>query len=61
MNKSKNQLGLDGENLKTELAKTKAERDKLLADYAAADKNLKTLQASYSALEKTVTNRCKLI
>lgn len=52
LNKSKNQLGLDGENLKTELAKTKAERDKLLADYATADKNLKTLQASYSALEK---------
>lgn len=52
LNKSKNQLGLDGENLKTELAKTKAERDKLLADYAAADKNLKTLQSSYSALEK---------
>ena len=52
LNKSKNQLGLDGENLKTELAKTKAERDKLLADYAAADKNLKTLQASYTALEK---------
>ena len=52
LNKSKNQLGLDGENLKTELAKIKAERDKLLADYAAADKNLKTLQASYSALEK---------
>lgn len=52
LNKSKNQLGLDGENLKTELAKTKAERDKLLADYAAADKNLKTLQESYSALEK---------
>ena len=52
LNKYKNQLGLDGENLKTELAKTKAERDKLLADYAAADKNLKTLQASYSALEK---------
>lgn len=52
LNKSKNQLGIDGTNLKAELEKTKAERDKLLADYAAADKNLKTLQASYSALEK---------
>jgi chemotaxis protein MotB len=52
LNKSKNQLGIDGANLKTEFEKTKAERDKLLADYAAADKNLKTLQSSYTALEK---------
>jgi len=50
--KAKNQLELDGNALKAELDKTKAERDKLLADYAAADKSLKTLQASYKALEK---------
>lgn len=52
LNKAKNQLGLEGDASKTELTKLKAERDKLLADYTAADKNLKTLQASYSALEK---------
>lgn len=52
LTKAKNQLELDGAALKAELDKTKAERDKLLADYAAADKSLKTLQASYKALEK---------
>lgn len=50
--KAKNQLELDGANLKSEYEKLKAERDKLLADYTAADKNLKTLQSSYNALEK---------
>ncbi len=39
-------------NLKTELDKLKAERDKLANDYAASSNNLKTLQASYNALEK---------
>ncbi|MBC7523824.1 MAG: OmpA family protein [Flavobacterium sp.] len=50
--KSKNQLDLDKNALTTERDKLKAERDKLLADYTASDKNLKTLQASYNALEK---------
>ncbi len=50
--KSKNKLELDSATLKSEFEKLKADRDKLLADYTAADKNLKTLQSSYSALEK---------
>lgn len=50
--KQKNQLGLDRDALQKELDKVKAERDKLQADYAAASNNLKTLQSSYSALEK---------
>jgi len=49
---SKNQLELDKTSLQAELDKLKAERDKLAADYAAASNNLKTLQQSYSALEK---------
>ncbi len=50
--KSKNQLELDKNALTTERDKLKTERDKLLADFTATDKNLKTLQASYNALEK---------
>ncbi len=50
--KSKNKLELDGATLKSEFDKLKADRDKLLADYTVSDKNLKNLQASYSALEK---------
>ena len=50
--KSKNDLDLANTSLKSELDKTKLERDKLLADYTASDKTLKTLQASYKALEK---------
>jgi chemotaxis protein MotB len=50
--KSKNKLELDGTTLKAEFDKLKAERDKLLVDYTASDRNLKTLQASYNALEK---------
>lgn len=50
--KAKNKLDLDYAALKEMYNKTKAERDKLVIDYAAADKNLKTLQASYTALEK---------
>ena len=50
--KAKNELDLANSSLQSELDKTKSERDKLLADYNAADKNLKTLQASYKALEK---------
>jgi len=52
ISKSKNQLDIDYSKLKKDYEKTKAERDKLAIDFAAADKNLKTLQASYSALEK---------
>jgi chemotaxis protein MotB len=52
ISKSKSQLDSDYSKLKKDYEKTKAERDKLAIDFAAADKNLKTLQASYSALEK---------
>jgi chemotaxis protein MotB len=50
--KDKNQLELDQKTLTAERDKLKTERDKLLADYQAAEKNLKTLQNSYNALEK---------
>ena len=52
LTKSKNQLELDLNTTKTERDKLKTERDKLATDFAATDKNLKALQASYSALEK---------
>jgi chemotaxis protein MotB len=52
LSKSKNQLEIDGAKLKVDYDKLKSERDKLQADYAASDKSLKTLQASYNALEK---------
>ena len=52
INKVKNKLDLDYASLKADYDKTKAERDKLAIDFAAAEKNLKTLQASYNALEK---------
>ncbi len=52
LNKAKNQLEIDGAKLKSDGDKLKSERDKLQADYAAVDKSLKTLQASYNALEK---------
>jgi len=52
ISKSKSQLDSDYSKLKKDYEKTKAERDKLAIDFAAADKNLKTLQASYNALEK---------
>lgn len=52
LTKAKNQLEMDGAKLKADYDKLKAERDKLQADYAATDKSLKTLQASYNALEK---------
>jgi chemotaxis protein MotB len=50
--KAKNQLDLDLAALKSEHDKVKSERDKYLTDFTATDKNLKTLQASYAALEK---------
>lgn len=49
---AKNKLEIDQSNLQKEYDKTKAERDKLQADLAAANANMKTLQASYNALEK---------
>ena len=48
---AKNKLELDMASLQAELDKVRAERNKYEADYAATDKNLKTLQASYKALE----------
>ena len=55
-----NQYLADNGNLKTELDKLKAERDKLAADYAASSNNLKTLQASYNALEKNSDEALKV-
>jgi chemotaxis protein MotB len=52
ISKSKSKLDIDYSTLKKDYEKTKAERDKLAIDFATADKNLKTLQASYNALEK---------
>jgi chemotaxis protein MotB len=52
LTKSKNQLELDHSALQDELNKTKAQRDKYLADLTAGQNNLKTLQSSYNALEK---------
>jgi chemotaxis protein MotB len=52
LTKVKNQLELDGSKLKADYDKLKADNDKLQANYAATDKSLKTLQASYNALEK---------
>ncbi len=57
--KEKADLDMAYNSLKEELAKTKADRDKFLADYTATDKNLKTLQASYSALEKNSDDALK--
>lgn len=52
LTKSKSQLEADKSKLQSEYDKLKAERDKLFTDYTASDRNLKTLQASYNALEK---------
>lgn len=52
ISKVKNQLDVDHTALKSDYDKLKLERDKLVVDYAAAAKNLKTLQDSYKALEK---------
>jgi len=59
ISKAKSQLDSDYSKLKKEYEKTKAERDKLAIDFAAADKNLKTLQASYNALEKNSDDSLK--
>jgi len=58
--KTKNQLDVDFAALKVNYEKTKAERDKLASDFEASDKNLKTLQASYSALEKNSDESLKV-
>jgi chemotaxis protein MotB len=50
--KAKNGLEVANASLKADFDKIKGERDKLSIDYNVADKNLKTLQASYKALEK---------
>lgn len=55
----KNQLSLEHEALKKEHDRIKSERDKLQADMAAASSNLKTLQSSYSALEKNSDDALK--
>ena len=52
LNKVKNQLELDASKLKAEYDKLKADYEKLQANCAATEKSLKTLQASYNALEK---------
>ncbi len=58
--KTKNQLDVDFAALKSNYEKTKAERDKLATDFEASDKSLKTLQASYSALEKNSDESLKV-
>ena len=52
LQKAKNQLELDREALKTELAKVKSEREKSLAEAAALRDKMSLLQDSYAALEK---------
>ncbi|MEL1240654.1 OmpA/MotB family protein [Flavobacterium flavipallidum] len=50
--KAKNQLELDRDGLKNDLAKLKSERDKLTADQKALNEKIARLQDSYNALEK---------
>ncbi|WP_297508941.1 OmpA family protein [Flavobacterium sp.] len=52
LQKAKGQLEMDGAKLKTDYDKLKSDRDKLQAELVASEKNLKNLQAAYSALEK---------
>jgi chemotaxis protein MotB len=59
LTKAKNTLELDQTALQEELNKTKAQRDKYLADLTAGQNNLKTLQNSYSALEKNSDDALK--
>jgi chemotaxis protein MotB len=49
---AKNQLELDRDALKTELARVKSEREKSLAEAAALRDKMNLLQESYKALEK---------
>jgi len=48
---AKNQLEVDKTNLQAQLDQLNAEKSKLATECAATEKNLKTLQASYKALE----------
>jgi chemotaxis protein MotB len=57
--KAKNKLELDQAALQEELNKTKAQRDKYLADMTAAQNSLKTLQNSYNALERNSDDALK--
>lgn len=57
--KAKTQLELDRDALKSELSKTKTERDKWQADFAAANKKHDVLQESYNALEKNSSEALK--
>jgi len=50
--KSKADMEMAYEAIKSELNDTRLERDKNLADYNAANNNYKAMQASYAALEK---------
>lgn len=52
LNKTKNQLETEIKNTKDELARVSSERDQLQNELAAANNQLKTLQASYAALER---------
>ena len=57
--KAKADLDMAYASLKEELQKTKSDRDKLQSDFTSSDKNLKTLQASYTALEKNSDDALK--
>ncbi|MFM2230799.1 MAG: hypothetical protein RL607_2057 [Bacteroidota bacterium] len=52
LQKAKGQLELDAAKLKADYDKLKADRDKMQAELVASEKNMKNLQAAYSALEK---------
>jgi chemotaxis protein MotB len=52
LQKAKNQLELDRDGLKSDLAKVKSEREKSLAEGAALRNKMSLLQDSYAALEK---------
>jgi chemotaxis protein MotB len=52
LQKAKNQLELDRDGLKSDLAKVKSEREKSLAEAAALRNKMSLLQDSYAALEK---------
>lgn len=57
--KAKNNLELEQSALQDELNKTKAQRDKYLADLTAGQNNMNNLQSSYSALEKNSDDALK--
>ncbi|MDD3004377.1 OmpA family protein [Flavobacterium sp.] len=59
LTQAKNNLELEKTSLQDELNKTKAQRDKYLADLTAAQNNLNNLQSSYSALEKNSDDALK--